>query len=211
MNKETAERVTLIKTASPKKRRVRDAGKTGAHCADCGASFKKGQIVYRRAIYLRPEVSLMGGANWMVVFCERCNDGFIKNTEPKEVWKKLILEEANGSRRLLDDRIDARFLGPLPCEGCGRLVRHQSDSSPLRRRACSADCVNRARNVRARHCRTAARAGQRCQLCGAPFDPGRSGAKFCNPTCRQQACRQRRTRGHGDVIGDGARSKREAV
>jgi hypothetical protein len=61
-----------------------------------------------------------------------------------------------------------------------------------RARSCSPLCAREKRNADARRRRLAARENRRCVACDAVFTPGRSDARYCSSSCRQDAYRKRK-------------------
>ncbi len=80
-------------------------------------------------------------------------------------------------------------VGLLRCGECGQefVVRWGRVQKP-RCRLC--DNAQRAARQRARRERARTLAGA-CTMCGAPLSARRSSRKYCSPTCRQRAHRQR--------------------
>ena len=79
---------------------------------------------------------------------------------------------------------------PRTCEGCGRVVVHDTRRSAPEHAICGEACRRSVRASLARERRQRRRRPRVC-LCGIKFKPQRSDAVFCSSTCRQRAYRQR--------------------
>jgi hypothetical protein len=77
------------------------------------------------------------------------------------------------------------------CVWCGGLVAGWRRRSTLSPPFCSDGCQH-ARELVRRRVKHEPRA---CAVCGESFTPKRSDARYCSPTCRQRAHRERRARG----------------
>ena len=75
---------------------------------------------------------------------------------------------------------------PLPCVGCGRLVRYERSQHPRIHHSCDEKC--RLLGVSQRRLEAAARARRKhCAHCGTAFTAQRRDGRFCGDPCRKQS------------------------
>jgi hypothetical protein len=94
----------------------------------------------------------------------------------------------------------ARWLGPLPCDGCSRPVYFRgNDTQRYRREAgrfvrwvvCSTRCYQDVKHREQKAKRAADREPIDCGVCGERIDARRRDTSFCSSACRQKAYRTR--------------------
>jgi hypothetical protein len=124
--------------------------------------------------------------------CTRCQRGM---TADEPAYHLFISAEVYPHRQMCctgcAEAYPTRWLPPLPCHRCSRLVYR---GRPLRRGVtrtyCSDQCGQHVYNALYRQRHPRPRLEHQC-ACGKTFTPQRRNARFCSDACRQRAYRER--------------------